>query len=1201
MTPRTAHRQDLHPIVAQMQPNDEQLAAIVARGSDLLLSAGAGSGKTRTLTARVLSLLAEGIPLRAIVAVTFTIKAASEMRNRLRTEMQRYLARTDLAPGEATNNERRRWRQIALEMDGARIGTIHSLCSEILRIHAAEAGIDPRFTVLDESATRLRKRMTVDALLMRIGDDAEYAPLVETMGLELLGEALMLLLDDAQRAARLLDPANETRIRAALEVWEERTRAYIAEPAVAQAIADLREAVEEAGRSDAAAHDGIAPWLQPTLDHWENAQRALEEGEPLLALAELSSFAALPKNKGRRENWITSNPKTALQTLRSTCESLLPLPANADPRADLALLTLLPALRALHARAQSHYAEDKRQQRALDFDDLEAMASTLLLQNAAVRAEWQREVQALLVDEFQDTNGRQRDLLRAIAGDRGVLFMVGDAKQSIYRFRGADVRVFRSERTALEAGAGTSMALAHSFRSHPNLLQRLNTLLAEALPPAEGDDLPPWVEPFAPLIAGKTDEIPALNAPFVEVHLGVGTKSGGAMEIAADALAARLWELHRAGTPWEAMALLCRRVTSFAPYEDAFERFGIPYVTTAGAGFHQRPEVRDLLNALRALADPADNQALAGFLRSPMVGMSDGDLLLLHERIAPPGSRVEIAPGAWWAAVQEFQSAAASLGTASRAVALVREVGQMVGRTPVSALIAALLERTGYEAALIAAGNHRAARNLAKLLEDAQRTPQASVRAFLAEIHELSTAGARTGEARTEAAGSVQIMTIHAAKGLEFPVVVIGDAGGRPQGRQTALMLDETHGLLFPAGEGGAKGILYQQAAELDGQMEEAEAGRLLYVAATRAQERLIVSGTARLNAEGVPQPEHWLRTLAGALGLDQPISATIISTSVVSTTIVSTSIVTARDAIGAPPPSAGPLVTRTRETLIALHRESPEPPAPLPETARAVATGRVQAVEPPLLQPLPHVQGEQVILADEEGPLQRLEDMASATDDDGKPSRPPRAFLRSETLSPWQYQQIVGSIFHSALQWGHTPEAPAFSAWMERALDRYDIADAGERKRIADRTIALLRRYHASDLCREVAAATDVLREVEFISLAPQEGEANKTRIPHPAQQPNLFAEAPADPAPPTPHAMHNGRIDLLYRRADGTWVIVDFKVDRIVRVKDTLRHLAARTDYLRQVRHYRQAFEALTGESAEAYLCLLDDHGALKLHRVT
>lgn len=1183
----------LHPIVAQLEPSDEQLPAILARGRDVLVSAGAGSGKTRTLTARILSLLAEGAPLRGIVAVTFTIRAASEMRNRLRAEIQRYLARPEIVAEERTY-----WRRVAVEMDGARIGTIHSLCSEILRIHAAEAGLDPRFEVLDETAAALRRRSAVahalETAYLLVSSDPGIAALTTAFDRGTLEEVLLELLNDRQRAERALDPANEVCIRTVLDEWVERAHLFVADLSVRAAIADIRAAIEETDRSEKAANDALAPYLRLVIDDWENARYAIDTENPLEALRLLSSYAKLPRTKGRRENWRTSTPKQSMQTLQAEWMRIVSLPEGADPLADLALLPMLSAIRRIFQFAHEFYRASKNATRGIDFDDLEAMASNLLLNDAAARAEWQTQIQAVLVDEFQDTNARQRDLLRAIAGNRGVLFAVGDAKQSIYRFRGADVRVFRAERETIAQGAGLSALLARSFRSHSSLLERLNFLLAGAFAmPNQGHSA--YVEPFSPLVAGELKRTPRLGAPWVELHLGVGTKSAGAHRVAADALAERLLALHDAGVAWEEMALLCRRVASFEVYEDACERFGVPYVTAAGAGFYLRPEVRDLLNALRAIDDPTDNTALAGFLRSPVVGMNDYELLALHDAIASTGARDPLPPGAWWKTLQHQESP-----LARKAVALIRQMGALAGRVPVAEIIAVFLEQTHYQAILVAAGNQRGAHNVAKLLDDAQQTAVASVRVFLDAIADLASSGTRTGEARAESRGSVQIMTIHAAKGLEFPVVAIGDASGRPGGRTTPVLFDEKVGLLLPtAGADGGKSILYTQAAELEREMDEAEAARLLYVAATRAQELLLFSGTIRLSGSGELQPDGWLRTLAPAIDFGQvfPIGGVDQSTSVA-------------DALQERIEDGSAPVTQVLPSgiLMALHFSSPERPV------EDMGTDAGSVLET-LLKLRPETMGERGRIGDPAmivSPPTGLPISGPATweESDGQDSLPvlqePSMLAASRgrvslgythAFSDMERQRLEGTLVHAALQFQRRPDDATFTAWIDVQLDRHRVLEAKERSRLTNRVRALLERYYASDLHQEVETAEIVWRELPFASLI-EVGGRNST-----PPQLLLFpdADASATPADATKHAqLARGSIDLLYRRPDGRWVLVDFKTDSIKGTKNTLRHLASHTGYFQQLRYYRDTVARTTGEEPLALICLLDDHGTLTVYPV-
>jgi ATP-dependent helicase/nuclease subunit A len=373
---------------------------------------------------------------------------------------------------------------------------------------------------------------------------------------------------------------------------------------------------------------------------------------------------------------------------------------------------------------------------------------------------------------------------------------------------------------------------------------------------------------------------PGVSEPYVEFHLTVGSKSDGALDRAARAVVVRLAALiepqRRPPGASEAdeldygdVAILCRSSSSFEAYEDALDEVGLPYVTVAGRGFFDRPEVRDLLNALRAVSDPTDDVALVGLLRSPALGLSD---LAIYNLVR---SRPQPSEPLWRHLLRgEGPLAGPSEERAARAVDLIARLQTAAGRTPVADLLKAFMDATHYRAALLRAGEPRAVRNVDKLLADAHASELVSVGAFLDYVDGLRESGAREGEARAVAGGAVQIMTVHQAKGLEFPLVVLGDASWSGGGSRHGMLVDQRHGVLLPVkgGEDDEPAALYQLARERQEDQEAAEAKRLLYVAATRAMEELIVSGTLRgIKKDGTPYKlSGWLAELGRPLGLQE-------------------------------------------------------------------------------------------------------------------------------------------------------------------------------------------------------------------------------------------------------------------------------------------------------------------------------------------
>ncbi len=353
-----------------------------------------------------------------------------------------------------------------------------------------------------------------------------------------------------------------------------------------------------------------------------------------------------------------------------------------------------------------------------------------------------------------------------------------------------------------------------------------------------------------------------LAEPFVAIQLGLGEGAANARPVAARALVGELAALvEQSSLTYGDVAILCRAAGSFAAYENALDGAGIPYLTVAGKGFYERPEIRDLLNALRALADPHDDLALAGLLRSPACGLSDAALFRLV-RARPAGQTL-------WESLLAGNGADDAEGARlAAAVALITSLHQQTDRTSVAAILTQFLDRTQYRAILRRAGELRALRNVSKLLADIYASQLVSINRFLEYAQALRDSGSREGEARATSDGAVQIMTIHAAKGLEFPVVVLGDAG-RSGGRGQEMLVEPDLGILLgKKSVDKQQALMFELAARRNKEQEEAESNRTLYVALTRAEQLLIINSYASLNANGSLRTGGWLKALAGLLPL---------------------------------------------------------------------------------------------------------------------------------------------------------------------------------------------------------------------------------------------------------------------------------------------------------------------------------------------
>ncbi len=1135
--------QMIHPIVAQLSPSAEQLPAVVARHVDVAVTAGAGTGKTRTLVARYLSLLADGVPLRQIVAITFTEKAAREMRNRVRVELERFL--------QADPDDRARWLTYQRQLDAARINTIHSLCAEMLRNHPAEAGIDPRFEILDEGRGNILRGQSIERALAWAAEDSEAAQLFPLFGERGLAQTLDKLIKERVKVLSVWDKLPTD----LAQHWERviKTRKVAAIEKM-RTSADFRTAFQTLQATEPRSpRDKLALQRETVL---ANLALALTSDDVETWRASCACLDSLNLRVGSKKAWLDDDGKKTtvdtLKTLRDVWQSEKRLLSAELTEHDRVIARALPHLRIVLQRAVDRYERAKKRQTTLDFDDLEQRAYELLRDNQAVRARWQSEIAALLVDEFQDTNGRQRDIVQMLNGQQNRLFIVGDAKQSIYRFRGAEVQVFQQERTKISSAGGTVQVLSQSYRSHERLLVGMNGFFRPILGLTRRH---PFHEPFAPLTHFHDLSQKQLTAPNIEMHLTVGNKAEGALDRAADALATRLIDIveNPANTvTYEDVAILCRASSSFRAYEDALDRAGIPFVTIAGRGFYERPEVRDLLNALAAIADPHDDLALAGFLRSPVIGFTDAMLLQLVNPTpsSSEGGGEEIV----WTNSDEFpddfcivpspddpyrehsaQSKTSHSGQVlwqklqkqtdqdSRyAAELLTELNRLAGRVSVADLLHEFLTRTDYRAALLKAEQPRAARNVSKLLRDAHDSGFVRVQEFLDYTRNLRESGGREGEARAVAEGVVTIMSVHQSKGLEYPVIVIGDAGYGGRSRND-MILDDELGVLFPLRDAeGSLGTVYELGKRVEGEKDSAESDRLFYVAATRAKDKLILSGTIMLKQNGKPGwLGGWLKSLNEPLAFSNK-------------------------HIGDYDEEGG------RGIPLTLYAEDEgdeekvncvvyEPNFRPKRVQPAMDVERVESAEwtPDLLQSL----------------------ITTQPEEDRQPSKVWRVVpaVTSKYAPAW----VIGSLFHDAVAaWKFTD----LDDWLAAHARGYGLTDATQITHAVKNTTKLLTRLREHRLYRVLSNATPRHHELPYTYLVDDD--------------------------------LERGKIDVLFRYND-QWEILDFKTDRLRNRGDSVR-VANQKGYIAQARRYLSAVKTMLGITPRAHLVFMDEQGRMTLLEV-
>jgi ATP-dependent helicase/nuclease subunit A len=826
----------------------EQARALEVDGSSVALGAGAGCGKTLVLARRFVAEL-EGDnprPLGRIVALTFTNKAARELRGRIRLHCR---LRLDAGADPA------RWRGVLRQLDAARIGTFHSFCGKVLRAHALEAGIDPGFVVFDEPiALSLRESALDTALRDRLENrDPDAIELAVAYGLTAVRDSLHDLLGNrvAGESRPWLGKSPEDLVK----IWKTLFDETVFPAMIRELVKDVRATL-----SLLDAPDVTDPKVRARASEIAEATAALEAIPAVESLETLKSLAyikSLPRKLWPDEE-LYQAIKDQFDSIRKRCAELQD--ASRWDR-HLALEAASTGLRfvrlAEHARAA--YDQAKQARAGLDNDDLLQLTRDLLANVPEVRDRLAGSIDRILVDEFQDSDPIQAEILELLSGTEattGKLFLVGDTKQSIYRFRGARPELFDAYREQFPSEG--RLNLTENFRSSPAILAFVNALFGDTLTNAETA-----LRAGGVAAEGSLDPAVLFLWPEVADEAGparttAGTARLGEAERVARLLRERLdagWRIRDRGTgrlrPANAgdVAILFRSLADSAAYERALAAEGFDYLVVGGSGFFAQQEVLDLINLLTAVEDPLDGVALAGALRSPFFNLSDDALLRLA--IEGRGSLSDGLDSAVETGLERIPPR--DRDRVVRARSLLVAWREAKDRLPIAGLVERILDESGYEASLLGEflGDRKRA-NARKLVRMARRFDEQggfTLADFVARLRaDLRAATKETQAATTDEGGEIiRLMSIHQAKGLEFPVVVLPDLDRKRPNDSRRLAFDPILGPVVGAVESEASddsekplGAIVHRHRESEA--EDAEALRLLYVATTRARDRLILS-----------------------------------------------------------------------------------------------------------------------------------------------------------------------------------------------------------------------------------------------------------------------------------------------------------------------------------------------------------------------
>jgi ATP-dependent exoDNAse (exonuclease V) beta subunit len=858
---------------------DEGARRLIREAIDdtLIVEAAAGTGKTTELVNRIVGVLREGrAEVREVVAVTFTEKAAGELKLRLRQRLEEE-RRAAVDDGAV----RARLDLAVQQLEEAHISTIHGFCADLLRERPVEARVDPLFRVLTDGQAQRLFREAFSGWLQR---QLERPP-----------EGVRRSLRRPSRSFRPGEMDEDGPIerlrRAAWDLVEWRdfseswTRELFDRAGLALRLVELVHALADLSASPSYVGDNLYLDTEPV----RRLSRDLRQGTLVVAEEDVDGLEAqlveLRHNRdfkrGRKGSGPTYRKGVARAQVLEARDALILALNEFQERADADLAALL---RDELADCIDHYTALKIREGALDFLDLLVRARDLVRNNPVVRQHFQQRFRRIFVDEFQDTDPLQAELLLLLASrdpgetrwqhavpERGKLFIVGDPKQSIYRFRRADVETYaRVCRLLVESGA-TAVQLRRSFRSVPNIQRAVNAAFA----PVMDGDAEGLQAHYVPLEPSRPDHPGQPSVVVLPVPEPYGQRYVAAREIERslpDAIGAYAdWLVRESGwtvterRPTERrvrlqarhICILFRRFVSYGedvtrPYVEALEARGLPHLLVGGRAFHDREEIDMLRSALMAIEWPDDQLSVFATLRGPLFAIGDEELLEYHHRCGRfhPFRVPDAVP--------------VHLAALSDALGLIASLHRRRNRRAVADTIAELLAATRAHVGLVLRpGGEQALANVlhvAELARQYEREGGMSFRGFIDTLQAEAAGAAAEAPILEEGSDGVRLMTVHKAKGLEFPVVILADITARLTPWDASRFIDNDR-RVCALRLGGWSPKDLNDHRELELLRERREGERVAYVAATRARDLLVVPGIG-----DEPYDDGWVSPMNAAI-----------------------------------------------------------------------------------------------------------------------------------------------------------------------------------------------------------------------------------------------------------------------------------------------------------------------------------------------
>jgi len=802
-----------------------------------IIEAAAGTGKTTVLVTRIINLMKAGeARLEEIVAITFTEKAAAELKVKLRQELERAL------PNEANSDEYQRISEAISDLERMQVTTIHSFCGSLLRERPVEAGLDPNFEVADDLTSSIVQAEVWEEWLEKQMDandpDLRRAVLIGITHKQIY-EMSKSMLENYDVLKYLPSPQPPEDL----------------EKAIGQFVKAFEEGVESLNHLKQYCKDAQDKAIL-TIEELNEKLRKLglipeREERGRFIFKEISIGSS---NKGNKTNW---KPDNQLKRVREHFSSIL---ENLDETKATIADSVVGALAERLTDYIKAYEQAKRERNLLDFNDLLMIARSMLKEHPQVRKYFRDRYKFLLVDEFQDTDPLQAEIVFFLSEEeKGKakewkdvrvspkrLFLVGDPKQSIYRFRRADIEMYEEAKKRM--GEDRLLNISQNFRCAPSIVRVVNRIFQDLIKPPEDGQYQPG---YVPLHFGRRKGTVPPEHGIVLLY--PPRNENIVLERADDC---RLWESRCIASfiqklvgegKWQVwddsdqsfrpimfkdIAILMRTYTPLNPLEEALRSYEVDYRVVGGKYFYKRQEVQQLLAVLQAIDNPNDKVALVAALRSPFFGISDEELFMFHAR----GGNLNY--------LQEAQ------GTVlEQPFHLLRELHEMRNQASVAALLKRFYEATsGLVLFLLKPQGEQRVANLMKIGDVARALDERGMLSFRGFVHWLSER--REEEAEEEEPPTlergdnfVRLLTIYRAKGLEFPVVILADLAHKAGGREDFII--DRNGERIAIKVGDKKNRFwtrnYEEMSEWEEKRGEAEERRVLYVGMTRARDFLVL------------------------------------------------------------------------------------------------------------------------------------------------------------------------------------------------------------------------------------------------------------------------------------------------------------------------------------------------------------------------